>query len=185
MHEFKDSRSEPLPQKVEYDLDDHLIYGNQKGWKKVIEWIVTVIAWLFILTYIVYLVYGCFAVEYGWYLPEFFFYSRDMIFEIRKYFVILFIAAVIFVVLLLFWKIYNKRRFGRLHRRKFRPDVTNEEIAEQFELDPLLVGKMQSERYIRFDKNIIPEELGMGGGKSKKETKKDAEREAEKEKQTV
>ena len=41
---FMDNGS--LPQKVDYDLDKHLIVGKQKKWKKVIEWIITIIGWM-------------------------------------------------------------------------------------------------------------------------------------------
>lgn len=161
MNEQLDSFTNPLPQKVDYDLEEHLIYGHQKKWKKVIEWIVTIIAWAILLSYVVYLVYGMLAVKYNWYLPEFKIYNREMILEIQEYFYILFIAMLIIIVLLIFWKNYNLRRFGRLHRRKFRPAVTNEEISEMFELDIQTVEDMQNKRVITLETNIIPKELGM------------------------
>lgn len=159
-----------LPQKVDYDLNDHLIYGKQKTWKKVIEWIITIIAWIILLSYIIYLVYGMLAVKYDWYLPNFVIYNREMIIEIKKYFFILFIAFLIIVAILIIWKNYNLRRFGKLHRRKFRPPVDNSELAEMFKLDKKTIEMMQNERVIILEKNIIPEELGMGG-KDKKEPK--------------
>lgn len=159
-----------LPQKVDYDLNDHLIYGKQKTWKKVIEWIITIIAWIILLSYIIYLVYGMLAVKYDWYLPNFVIYNREMIIEIKKYFFILFIAFLIIVAILIIWKNYNLRRFGKLHRRKFRPPVDNSELAEMFKLDKKTIEMMQNERVIILEKNIIPEELGMGG-KDKKEQK--------------
>lgn len=160
-----------LPQKVDYDLNDHLIYGKQKTWKKVIEWIITIIAWIILLSYIIYLVYGMLAVKYDWYLPNFVIYNREMIIEIKKYFFILFIAFLIIVAILIIWKNYNLRRFGKLHRRKFRPPVDNNELAEMFKLDKKTIEMMQNERVIILEKNIIPEELGMGG-KDKKRAKK-------------
>ena len=91
MKEMDENFTSPLPQKVDYNLEEHLIYGKQKGWKKVIEWILTIAAWALLLSYIIYLVYGILAVENGWYLPEFTIYNREMIMEIRKYFFILFL----------------------------------------------------------------------------------------------
>jgi len=160
-----------LPQKVDYDLNDHLIYGKQKTWKKVIEWIITIIAWIILLSYIIYLVYGMLAVKYDWYLPNFVIYNREMIIEIKKYFFILFIAFLIIVAILIIWKNYNLRRFGKLHRRKFRPPVDNSELAEMFKLDKKTIEMMQNERVIILEKNIIPEELGMGGKDKKRANK--------------
>ncbi len=133
----------PLPQKVDYDLEEHLIYGKQKGW----------------------------------YLPEFTVYNREMIMEIRKYFYILFIAALIIAVLLIFWKNYNYRKFGKLHRRKFRPPVDDKELSDMFEIDIAMVNKMQNERYILLETNIIPEDLGIGSKNPKEDTYEDEKEE--------
>lgn len=172
MNEEKDNFTNPLPQKVDYDIRDHLIYGNQKKWKKLIEWIVTIIAWIVILSYVTYLIYGSLAIKYNWYLPEFRIYNREMVLEIQKYFFILFIVMLIAIVLLIFWKNYNKRKYGRLHRRKFRPPVTNEELKELFQVDEEMIEKMQKERVVVLNTNIVPQSLGMGKEK-RKEKKND------------
>ncbi len=168
MNEHLDSFTNPLPQKVEYDLEEHLIYDRQKGWKKVLEWILTIAAWALLLSYIIYLIYGTLAIHNGWYLPEFTIYTREMVLEIQRYFYILFIAFLIICVLLIFWKNYNIRKFGRLHRRKFRPSVTNEELAELFELDVKTIELLQCDKAVILERNIIPEELGMGHKTNKK-----------------
>ena len=176
MREMDENFTNPLPQKVEYDLEEHFIYGKQKGWKKVIEWIFTICAWALLLSYVIYLIYGVLAVENGWYLPVFTIYNREMIMEIRKYFFFLFIVLLVVIVLLIFWKNYNLRRFGKLHRRRFRPPVENKELADLFELDESVVEKMQNDRYILLESNIVPEDLGIAG-KNPKEDKYDDEKE--------
>lgn len=162
MRELDENFTNPLPQKAEYDIGDHLIYGNQKKWKKVIEWILTIVAWAILLSYVLYLIYGSLAIKYGWYLPEFTIYTREMVLEIQKYFFILFIALLILTVLLIFWKNYNLRRFGKLHRRKFRPPVDEEELAKLFELDIEYVKDFREQRVVVLETNIVPPELGMG-----------------------
>ncbi|MGN0152749.1 MAG: poly-beta-1,6-N-acetyl-D-glucosamine biosynthesis protein PgaD [Wujia sp.] len=169
MNEQLDSFTNPLPQKVDYDLEDHLIYDRQKGWKKVIEWILTITGWAVLLSYIIYLIYGTLAIHNGWYLPEFAIYTREMVLEIQRYFYILFIAFLIICVLLIFWKNYNLRRFGRLHRRRFRPPVTNDELADMFELDMQTIESLQNNRVTVLEHNIIPEGLGMGHNRDEKE----------------
>lgn len=182
MREKADSFTNPLPQKADYDLEDHLIYGKQKGWKKVLEWIFTIFAWGLLLSYVIYLVYGMLAVKNGWYLPEFTIYNREMVMEIRKYFFFLFIVLLVVIVLLIFWKNYNRRRFGNLHRRKFRPPVDNKELADMFELDEQMVEKMQNDRYILLETNIVPENLGIGGKNPKEDTYEDEKEEHHKRK---
>lgn len=168
---FADIHQKPLNQEVEYDIEDHLIYGKQKLWKKIIEWILTILGWSVILTYIGYLIYGSIAIKFGWEMFEFLFYTREMVLVIQKYFFIYFIAFLIFTVLLIVWKNYNYHKFGKLHRRTFQPEVSNEELCEMFELDALTIQKMQSERYVVLEKNIIPADLGMGGHDRKEEEK--------------
>ena len=63
------------------------------------------------------------------------------------------------IVLMIFWKEYNRLRFGRKNRRKFRPDVTVEEIAEIFKTDPETVREIQNKKINVFEKNIVPKEL--------------------------
>lgn len=155
--------------KKQYDLEEHLIYGRQKGWKKVLEWILTILAWGVLFAYVAYLIYGMIALRKGWYLPEFGFFTAEMVFEIEKYFFYLFVATLIICVLLIIWKNYNLHRFGKLRRRKFRSDVSDEEIAELFEMDLATVKDMQSRRVVVLEKNVIPPELGMGRKKKEKE----------------
>lgn len=171
---FEDIHQKPLKQEVEYDMESHLIYGQQKGWKKVLEWILTILAWLIILCYIGYFIYGSLALKNDWYLFEFLFLTEEMIYVIQEYFFIYFVAILIFAVLMIIWKNYNYQKFGKLHRRKFRPDVDDQELCELFDLDMSVVEHMQSSRYVLLETNIIPQ--GMGMGREKKEESKDENR---------
>lgn len=152
---------------MEYNIKEHLIYGNQRMWKKIIEWIITIIAWLVILSYAGYLIYGAFAIRFGWFLPEFAIYNRSMVIEIGRYFYILLIAALIVAAMLIIWKNYNLRRFGKLKRRKFRKPVSNEELAEMFKVDKNMIDSIQKSRVVVLEYNIIPEGLGMGRERKK------------------
>ncbi len=160
----------PLPQKANYDLTEHLIYHRQKKWKKVLEWIFTILAWILLASYIVYLIYGSLAIRYNWYLPEFLFFTREMIKTVQGYFYVLFIAFLIICIFLIFWKNYNKQKYGKLHRRKFKPPVTNEELCEMFELEPDLLDQLQYNRFSVLEKNIIPSHIGMGSSKKQEKT---------------
>ncbi len=165
IRELSDDFTNPLPQEVYYDFQNHLIYNRQKGWKKIIEWIFTILAWGLLASYIIYLIYGSLAIHYSWYLPEFLFFTREMITTVQWYFYILFIAFLIIIIFLIFWKNYNKQKYGKLHRRKFKPAVTNEELAEMFELEQSFIKHMQNNRVTILEQNIIPEHLGMGSAR--------------------
>lgn len=166
---MSDIHQKPLKQEVQYDMGSHLIYGKQKTWKKVIEWILTCLGWIVMLTYIGYLLYGTLAIRYGWDMYEFFFFTKEMVLAIQEYFFIYLIAFLIFIVLMIVWKNYNYQKYGKLHRRTFQPAVSNEELCEMFKLDASVIEQMQNERYVVLEKNIIPEDLGMGKEKETKE----------------
>lgn len=157
-----DIYQKPLNQEVEYEIEDHLIYGRQKLWKKIIEWVLTILGWIVILSYVGYLIYGSLAIRFNWPLFEFLFFTREMVLVIQEYFFVLFIALLIAIILLVFWKNYNYHKFGKLHRRTFQPSVSNEELCEMFELDIQTIEQMQNERYVVLETNIVPKDMGMG-----------------------
>lgn len=166
---MSDIHQKPLKQEVKYDMESHLIYGKQKIWKKMIEWILTALGWIVMSTYVGYLIYGSLAIRYGWNLFEFLFFTKEMVLVVQEYFFIYLIAFLIFIVLMILWKNYNYQKFGKLHRRTFQPAVSNAELCEMFELDASVIEQMQNERYILLEENIIPEDLGMGKEKETKE----------------
>lgn len=159
---FDNKDNGSLPQKVEYDLDAHLIVGRQKKWKKVIEWIITIIGWMIMLMYVLYVVYGNLALRNGWAIPDIGVFRQEMILEVDRYYYILFVILLVSLVVFIMWKNYNKKKFGSYHRREFRPSVKTEEIADKFGLTKNQVREMQSNRITVLEKNIIPENLGIG-----------------------
>ncbi|MCR5104131.1 MAG: poly-beta-1,6-N-acetyl-D-glucosamine biosynthesis protein PgaD [Eubacterium sp.] len=151
-----------LSQKVDYDLDEHLIVGRQKKWKKIIEWIITIIGWIVMLTYVLYVIYGNLAIKNNWIIPNLGIFNKEMIQEVNRYYYILFIVLLVSFIVFIIWKNYNKRKYGSFHRREFRPSVKAEEIALKFEMTKAQVIEMQSNKITVLEKNIIPENIGIG-----------------------
>ena len=152
----------PLKQKVKYDIREHLITGKQVWWKKIIEILITLLCWSLLLFFTGYLVYGYYCINHHLPLKEFAVFNGDMLEELRLYFDITGVAILAAIAVLLIWKEYNLKRFGSRNRRKFRPDVSNDELAEFFETDESTLENMQNSRYIELDENIIPSHLGIG-----------------------
>ena len=139
--------------------EDDIITGRQKWWKKPIEIFITVIAWAVILIYLFYCIYGFIMLRLGRQPFEFAIYTVGMLYETKHLLFIVAIIILIEIVLLLFWKEYNRIRFGRLNRRKFAPNVTREEVADYFGLHEEFVQKMQENSIVTLNKNIIPEDF--------------------------
>jgi poly-beta-1,6-N-acetyl-D-glucosamine biosynthesis protein PgaD len=159
---FNNKDNGSLPQKVEYDLDSHLIVGRQKKWKKIIEWIITIIGWMIMLMYVSYVIYGNIALKNGWEIPNIGVFSKEMILEVNRYYIILFITLLVCLVIFILWKNYNKKKYGSYHRREFRPSVSTGEIADKFGLTKEQVKDMQSNKITVLEHNIIPEDMGIG-----------------------
>lgn len=79
-----------------------------------------------------------------------------MIVESGRLLYITFILLLIETVLMIFWKEYNRRRFGGLTRRKFKPNATIRQTAAFFHMDPDDVLRMQTETIVTLPHNIIP-----------------------------
>ena len=93
-----------MREKPNYDINSHLIVGKQKTWKKIIEWILTIVAWLIMLTYVGYIFYGSIAIKRGWPLPEGRILNRMMLGEARKYYTIVLLALLLGFAIFIIWK---------------------------------------------------------------------------------
>ena len=141
------------------NANDNIIDGKQKWWKKLIEIIFTTAAWMFILIYLFYIVYGFITLGLGYEPFSFFIYNVDMLNETKHLLFVTVIIVLVEIVFMIFWKEYNRRRFGVLRRRTFKPDATVEEVASFFEESVEMIASMQEEKIITLPKNIIPIEF--------------------------
>ncbi len=139
--------------------DEDIIKGKQKPWKKVLEIIVTILAWAFILVYVIYCIYGGICLASGKTPVSIFIYNTQMLYETGELLRITFIIFLVEVIFMIFWKEYNRINFGGLKRRKFKPDVSMEQMAEFFTLDKDHIEDMQEQDYTVLERNIIPEDL--------------------------
>ena len=143
---------------------------RQQKWKRILEIILTVIAWVYMLVYWLFMIHGIYCDLTGKIIHEFWLYNASTIHQTEHFFFILFIAVLIETLLLILWKEYNYHRFGKLKRRKFKPDVTNAELDEFFHLSDELKEKMHNDKYIELFENPVPD--GMGQGRHGKKAKK-------------
>ena len=140
---------------------------KQKKWKRVLEVILTVVAWFYMIIYWVFMIYGIICDKLGKPIKEWWIYNANTIHQTERYFYILFIAILIEILVLILWKEYNKHRFGKLTRRKFKPQVTEEELDEYFKLDDNLAYSLHHDKYIELMENPIPQGMGQGRNASK------------------
>ena len=180
----EDRKTNPQPIQLEehapaHSGDSHIEYENkQKTWKKVIGVVLTLIAWIYMLVYFCYMIYGIICDKMHRPAKEFLFYDLNKIRQTEHFFAVLFIAVLIELLVLILWKEYNRRRFGSLRRRKFAPDITDQEIDSYFHLDPVVSTVFHNEKYIEIEETPVPEGIGQGrkGIKEHKRLMKEARR---------
>ena len=157
----------------EMNHESHIEHENkQKTWKKVIGVILTLVAWIYMLVYFVYMIYGIICDKMNRPVKEFLFYDLNKVRQTERFFFILFIATLIELLALILWKEYNKKRFGSLRRRKFAPDISDQEIDDYFHLDPEMSRRFHNEKYIEIDETPVPEGIGQGRKGIKEHKKK-------------
>lgn len=143
--------------------ESHIEYkNNQKTWKKVVGVLLTLVAWIYMLVYFVYMIYGIICDKTNRPVKEFLFYDLNKIRQTEHFFAILCIATLIELLVLIVWKEYNRRRFGSLRRRTFAPDITNQQIDSYFHLDPELSAVFHNDKYIEIEETPVPEGIGQG-----------------------
>jgi biofilm PGA synthesis N-glycosyltransferase PgaC len=155
------------------DKDKHIEYDTkQVWWKKLIEVILTIVGWVYMLVYWIYMMYGVFRDALGYPVKELFIYDMAMLKTTEHYFYIMGLVIMIELAALILWKEYNRKRFGKKTRRTFKPDIENAEIDACFELQPELSNRLHNHKYVEVLQNPIPEGMGQGRKGKKKKKKK-------------
>ena len=154
---------------IDYKIERHIEYENKQVlWKRVIEVVLTVASWSYIVIYWLFMVQGMFLDYIGQPVKEFWVYTLDSIHQTEHYFSIMSFVILIEILALILWKEYNYRRYGKRKRRHFKPDVTAEELDKIFELDPEMSRSLHNDKFIVIPVNPIPEGMGQGRKQKKK-----------------
>ena len=166
---------------VEGTLENPIVNSNskehiedkvtQKPIRKMLGLVLTVIAWIYIVIYWAFMITGIIRDLRGLPVMSFWIYNQETIRQTEHFFVILALGILVETAILILWKEYNKIRFGRKQRRKFKEDVKESEIDEFFELPEEIRQVMHNEKYIILYDNPIPDGIGQGR-KSKKGPRK-------------
>ena len=153
------------------DTDKHIEYDTkQVWWKRLIEVILTVLGWLYMVVYWAFMMYGIFRDALGYPVGKLFIYDLEMLRTTEHYFYIMGIVIMIELAAIIIWKEYNRNRFGKKRRRTFKPDTEESEIDDIFELSPELSDRLHHHKYVEILQNPIPEGMGQGR-KGKKKNK--------------
>ena len=135
---------------------------TQRPLRRIAELVLTVVAWIYIVVYWVFMIVGIIRDARGLPVVSFWIYNQETIRQTKEFFLFLILGTLVEIAVLLLWKEYNKLRFGRKQRRKFKEDVKDSEIDEYFDLSEELRNTMHNEKYIILNENPIPDGIGQG-----------------------
>ena len=154
---------------IDYKIERHIEYENKQVlWKRVIEVVLTVASWIYIVIYWLFMVQGMFLDYIGRPVKEFWIYTLSSIHQTEHYFSIMSFVILIEILALILWKEYNYRIYGQKRRRHFKPDVTAEELDKIFNLSGEMSRSLHNDKFIVIPVNPIPEGMGQGRKKKKK-----------------
>ncbi len=135
---------------------------TQKPVRKIIGLVLTAVAWIYIIVYWAFMITGIIRDMRGLPVRSFWIYNQETISMTEEFFFILLLGTLVEIAVLILWKEYNKIRFGRKQRRKFKDNVKDSEIDEYFDLSEELRASMHNEKYIILNENPIPDGIGQG-----------------------
>ena len=158
-HEEDETDEDNIEDINENNEERDIITGRQKTWKKIIEFIITCICWSFILVYLFYIIYGSIALLSRNEPASFWIYNKDVLLSTYKLFKITGIILLIEILFMIFWKEYNRRKYGSLNRRTFRPDASIDDMVQFFGIDAALIEDMRNSDVYVLNHNIIPEDF--------------------------
>lgn len=139
--------------------EDNIIVKKQKWWKKILEVLLTILCWAFILIYFGYLIYGLITLAMGKTPFEIWIYNVPMLHESVHLFYITAIVILVEIAVLLIWKEYNYIRYGKKNRRQFKPGVTVPQISEFLGRSIQEINAMQNSKIVTLPENIIPKDF--------------------------
>lgn len=114
---------------------------KQKKVRKLIDFIITIFGWLFLLAFL-YNMIRLFDIRLNLQ-----FYSLNLV---NANAIVLFtiFALVASATALVWWSTFNKRKYGPLKRRKFPTDTDNKDVAEFFNVSNTEVETYQKDKYV-------------------------------------
>lgn len=137
----------------------NVIVGRQKKWKKIIEVILSLIAWGLVLIYVGYILYACISLLTGHKPYEIGIYNITMLYETKDLLQTALRILLIEIIFMLFWKEYNRLKYGKLQRRSFKEDITSTDLAVYFNKNINLIHWMQTKKIIILNHNIIADDF--------------------------
>ena len=132
-----------------------LIDGRQQKKLRILEFFITCMGWIYVGGFIFHTLLSLVL----WYfnLSNIYFelFVPENVSDTLKVLVITFLTGILSLCLMFLWRKYNLKRFGGLHRRKFKEFVTAEDISQYFNLPVEEIYELQNSKWVDMDETIV------------------------------
>lgn len=133
-------------------MGKNIIDNKQKQKRVFFERLLTTVGWLFVLysaiQIIATIIIWLFNIRNTYYT---FGNNVEVIYTI---FILIILSVVIYIGIMV-WSSYNYKKYGKLNRRKFAKDVSDDEIVAYFNITDEQLEHMKKDKIIYIDKKII------------------------------
>lgn len=147
-------QGEQISQVVIKPTHDYIIPSRQGVFRRIISLFFTTIMWLYTLS-----IFILFASAIVGYNNDFIGVIKELLkisnATIRNFLLWTFLFFLASFSILLIWRIYNKKRFGKLNRRVAPQPTTDSDLLDLDLMDLENFKKLSTGRYILFSKNPI------------------------------
>lgn len=147
-------QGDQISQDVVKSTNDYIIPSNQGVFKKIISFFFTSIMWLYTLS--IFILFASAIVDYN---NDFIGIIKELLkvsnASIRNFLFWTFLFFVASFSVLFIWRVYNKKRFGKLNRRVAPQPTTETDLLALGLMDLENFEKLSTGRYILFSKNPI------------------------------
>lgn len=136
------------------NLNEFIVKSNESIRKKIFVLCISLIMWFHMFTVFYFFVSACFNYNDSFIgiLKSYFKVTNSDI----RYFMLISVIYFLFSFLILFsWKMYNKKRYGSLNRRKDPGPTTENEMLDLGLIDPEIYTILQENDIIIFEENPV------------------------------
>lgn len=153
---------ENLKNKLGNEKEEKFIVKSKESLlRRVVEFVISLLLWIPMLIVLYFFISACFNYNDS-FLRNIKNYFKVTNNDIKYFMIISLICFCVAFLILFIWKMYNKKRFGALNRRREPGQTTDEEMLSLELVGSSVYNSLQNEKIIIFDKNPI-RELSRGG----------------------
>ncbi len=138
------------------------IVTQDRSWsRKTIEFLISLLIWVWMLIYPVYCIYGAIQLFMGNVPMTFGIYNTQVLYDTLEMLQITGVIVLVEFVFLIVWTFYNQK-LKRQSDLDMPDSVSVTQLMSAFELSEHEVKSFQKAKYIYLEKNIVPENMGHG-----------------------